>query len=36
MSTSEGSTSIVELIELSDLAWTIINSTGEHESIEQA
>ena len=35
-STSEDQPSIVELIELSDLAWTIINSTGEHESIEQA
>ena len=27
---------MIELIELSDLAWTIVNSVGEHESIEQA
>ena len=27
---------MIELIELSDLAWTIINSDGEHESLERA
>jgi hypothetical protein len=27
---------VLELIDLSDLAWTIINSNGEHESLEQA
>lgn len=27
---------MIELIELSNLAWTIINPDGEHESIEQA
>ena len=27
---------MAELIELSDLAWTIVNSDGEHESIERA
>jgi hypothetical protein len=27
---------MIELIELSDLAWTIVNSVGEHDSIEQA
>ena len=36
MSTSEDQPSLIELIELSDLAWTTINSTGEHEAIEQA
>ena len=27
---------MAELIELSDLAWTIVDADGEHESIEQA
>ena len=36
MSTSEDQPSLIELIELSDLARTMINSVGEHESIEQA
>ena len=36
MSTSEDQPSMIELIELSDLAWTIVNSVGEHEPIEQA
>ncbi|MGZ4305463.1 MAG: hypothetical protein ACXVSL_11445 [Solirubrobacteraceae bacterium] len=36
MSTSDDQPSIIELIELSDLAWTIINGAGEHEPIEQA
>lgn len=35
MSVFEDEPSIMELIELSDLAWTIINSDGEHESIER-
>jgi hypothetical protein len=30
MSTSEDTPSAIELIELSGLAWTIIDSTGEH------
>ncbi len=36
MSTSEDQPTAIELIELSDLAWTIINSDGEHESLEGA
>jgi len=36
MSAAEDQPSIIELIELSDLAWTIIDPDGEHESIEQA
>ncbi len=36
MSTFEGQLSNTELIELSDLTWTIIDSGGEHESLEQA
>jgi hypothetical protein len=36
MSTSEDQPTVIELIELSDLAWTIINSDGEHESLERA
>jgi hypothetical protein len=36
MSTSEDQPSTIELIELSDLAWTIINSDGAYESVEQA
>ncbi|HYB26440.1 MAG TPA: hypothetical protein VEF89_07500 [Solirubrobacteraceae bacterium] len=36
MSTSEEYTSVIELIELSDLAWTIIDSDGKHESAERA
>jgi hypothetical protein len=36
MSTFEEQTSVIELIELSDLAWTIIDSDGTHESLEQA
>jgi hypothetical protein len=31
MSISEDQPSVIELIELSDLAWTIINSDGEHD-----
>lgn len=27
---------MIELVELSDLAWTIVDAVGEHESIEQA
>ncbi|HUA47040.1 MAG TPA: hypothetical protein VMA77_17535 [Solirubrobacteraceae bacterium] len=36
MSTSEEHTSGIELIGLSDLAWTIIDSSSKHESVEQA
>jgi hypothetical protein len=36
MSIPEEQPSVIELIELSDLAWTIINSDGEHDSIERA
>lgn len=36
MSISEDQPSVIELIELSDLAWTIINSDGEHDAIERA
>jgi hypothetical protein len=36
MSISEDRPDMIELIELSDLAWTIIDPNGEHESIERA
>jgi hypothetical protein len=36
MSFSEDRSSVIELIELSDLAWTIVDPDGEHESVEQA
>lgn len=36
MSISENQPTLIELIELSDLAWTIIDADGEHESLEQA
>jgi len=36
MSAPEEQPTVIELIELSDLAWTLINSDGEHDSIERA
>jgi hypothetical protein len=36
VSTFEDQLGITELIELSDLTWTIIDANGEHESLEQA
>lgn len=35
MSIPEDQPSMLELIELSDLTWTIIDPAGEHESVEQ-
>jgi hypothetical protein len=35
MSISDDRPEMIELIELSDLAWTIIDPVGEHESIER-
>jgi hypothetical protein len=32
----EGGLTTIELVELSDLAWTIVDPDGEHEQLEQA